>query len=675
MARRTIHPYLLDELNEAVEANYGEIDDVFGFPSPDADSSAEAIADGGTITQQVPTGNVQTNHVETLYHDILKEAHILDPAVGSGAFLLAAQEVLMDLYMQCIEYFQRLESEGKSWELQSRTREELEKIHEGQDGVSLYAKRTVILNNLYGVDIDEGAVEICKLRLWLSMVADIEDEPHEVEPLPNIDFNIRQGNSLIGFTDLMEVNSDGDAALTNYGGGIGGSVGEKYEDIIEAIEKHRVADSGIDANDWRKEAERRLSDYRDDLNEKVQKDFEEAGVEGITQDNVEEHSPFHWVLEFATVYANGGFDIIIGNPPWDVVAPNREDYFSKFDEVFRQRGPSDKDKTQNKLLENGPIASGWEEYQSKIKIRARYFNKSGQYNLQDPQIDNSSIGNENDLSLLFLERVFELAYDSSYVAQILPGTVFIGAAGKDLRRNLLDNTTVNDLVLFQNEGIFSDLHQQYKFGVITFKNSGSTTDLRSIYRGGDLDILRHLDESSVTVPREVLTQYSPKARIFPLIESSAQVDVLKKVIDHPPLGETSQAWKVTPYRELDRNQDRDRYVESESDGDYPVYGGSNIHQYSYTTDFIQGLEEPSLWSINEDRDPDKSAKRRIREKASRSRDPEMGLKKAIYNEFDGTGSQKDFVNDMLERERGKPLSLDDIKLDCSEYQYLTKHAS
>jgi hypothetical protein len=99
MARRTIHPYLLDQLNEAVDADYDEIDNVFGFPVPDADSNAEAVADGGTITQQVPTENVQTNHVETLYHDILKEAHILDPAVGSGAFLLAAQEVLMDLYM------------------------------------------------------------------------------------------------------------------------------------------------------------------------------------------------------------------------------------------------------------------------------------------------------------------------------------------------------------------------------------------------------------------------------------------------------------------------------------------------------------------------------------------------------------------------------------------------
>jgi len=223
--------------------------------------------------------------------------------------------VLLDLYMQCIEVFQRLEEEGKGWELASRTREELDTIASGKGNASLYAKRTIILNNLYGVDIDDGAVEICKLRLWLSMVADIEDEPGEVEPLPNIAFNIRQGNSLIGFTELVETSDNGDATLAKYGGGVGDSVQQKYENIIEAVEKHRNAETGTEATNWREEAERRLSVYRQDLNKKVGERFREAGIEGLSQSDIEGYSPFHWVLEFASEYANGGFDIVIGNPP------------------------------------------------------------------------------------------------------------------------------------------------------------------------------------------------------------------------------------------------------------------------------------------------------------------------------------------------------------------------
>jgi len=213
---RRFTPYLLDQLNDEVGANYEEIDDVFGFSVPDAEGSVEALADGGTVTVQVQTENVETRHVETLYHDFLKEARVLDPAVGSGAFLLAAQEVLLDIYMQCIEFFQQMDDKGKTWELEERTVEELETIEEGRGSASLYAKRSIILNNLYGVDIDDGAVEICKLRLWLSMVADIEDEPSEVEPLPNIDFNIREGNSLIGFTDVVNSDKKGATSLSSW---------------------------------------------------------------------------------------------------------------------------------------------------------------------------------------------------------------------------------------------------------------------------------------------------------------------------------------------------------------------------------------------------------------------------------------------------------------------------
>lgn len=673
MARRTIHPYLLDQLNEREGTEYESIDDVFSLSAASAASGeGEAIADGGVVAHEVDAGTIEQDHVETLYFDVLKEIRVLDPAVGSGAFLLAAQEVLLDVYLQCIEYF-TAQAETEPWELTSRIKDELDVIDDSKGSETLYAKREIILNNLYGVDIDEGAVEICKLRLWLSMVADIEDEPGEVEPLPNIDFNIRQGNSLIGFTELIEVNQDGDTRLSNYGGGADESVQEKYESIIEAIENHREAKTGSEAAKWRTEAERRLSDYRNDLNEKVLQDFRDAGMDGITQKDVDDHSPFHWVLEFARVYADGGFDIIIGNPPWDVVAPNRDDYFTKFDEVFRTRGPSDKDQKQDELLGTPSIAEGWDEYQEEMKTRATYFNKNSQYELQDPQIEGSSVGNENDLSMLFQERVFKLASDDSYVAQILPGTVFVGAAGKDLRTNLLNETTVESLVLYENKGIFPEIDNRYKFGISVFKNSGKTEELKSIYRKGDLGALLDIDDTSVTVPREVLTKYSPKAGILPLVDSQAQVDLLSTIIDHPPLGDRSQGWYINPYSELHRNGDRDRYVESEEEGDYPVYGGSNIYKYTYTPDFIDDIEPPTLWSVDEERDPDKSAKRRVREKSFRSRDPEMGLKKAIYNEFDGTGSQKGFVNDLLERERGEPLSLDDVLLDCSEYRLVFRN--
>jgi len=663
MSRRTIHPYLLDQLNDTVDTEYEEIDDVFGFSNVEVGGGEPAVADGGAMTQQVPTENVETSHVETLYHDILKEAHILDPAVGSGAFLLAAQDVLVDIYMQCIEFFQQLEQEGKGWELESRTRAELEEIDEGSNSTSLYAKRTVILNNLYGVDIDEGAVEICKLRLWLSMVADIEDEPNEVEPLPNIDFNIRQGNSLIGFTDLMEVNSDGDATLTNYGGGIGGSVEEKYEDIIEAVENHRAADGGVDATNWRKEAERRLSTYRDDLNEKVKKDFEEAGVEGISQEDVEDHSPFHWVLEFATVYASGGFDIIIGNPPWEVLKADSDDFFSKHDEQFRSRMPNKKKEIKQELLDDDSIRTEWEDYQHRMEVRAEYFKQSNEYTLQHPTVAGRSAGNETELSALFLERCFELGRDSAKISQILPGVIFSGKLGKDLRMHLLDECSLQVMPTFENRGIFQDIDNRYKFGIVVFENSGSTSNVLTKYQQGDLDVLRHIDEEAATISRKVLEQYSPSARLFPYISSQREGEVLEKILSFPPIGKKEGTeWHANPFRELDHNNDSDRFIEDPEVGEYPILGGGNIFQFSYDNKFITDIKDPKFWSVYEETNKERSARQRVREKKVRE------LKKSIYEAFGGTGSQKGFVNNLLSEERGSPLSEKDVKLDCDEYR-------
>jgi hypothetical protein len=670
MSRRTIHPYLLDQLNEAVDAEYGEIDDVFGFSNVETGAGEEAIADGGKMTQQVSTENVDTKHVETLYHDILKETHVLDPAVGSGAFLLAAQDVLVDIYIQCIEYFQQLEQESKTWELNSRTRDELEEINAGQGGASLFAKRAVILNNLYGVDLDGGAVEICKLRLWLSMVADIEDEPNEVEPLPNIDFNIRQGNSLMGFTDVEEVATEhGDASLTNYGGGVGTGVKEMFADIIDAVERHQSTKSSQEATRSRNEAERYIDKHSQTLDTRIQRQFEDAGIENVSLGDVQDYSPFHWVLEFASVYADGGFDILIGNPPWDVLTASRDEFFSRYDEVFRSRTPDQKDEIMDDLLEDSTVESEWEAYQQEMEIRASYFTDTDQYTMQSPVVAGQTNTNENDLSALFLERVFSLVHSEGYVAQVLPGNIFNGSATKDLRDHLLDKTKITTLVEFENHGIFEQIHNQYRFGILTFKNSGHTESLKGIFQQRDLDILLDIESNMGEIPRQVLAEYSPEATIFPAISSQAEADVLQKILQWPSASESiSDTWKAVAHRELILAYDDEYLLESnEPAGDYPVIGGANFYQFSHDSSIYSGLESPKFWSVTEASDSQKSAQGRVREKAFNS----GALKKAIYTKFGGeksSKSQKAFVNDLLEEHRGEPLSEEDIRLDCSEYR-------
>ena len=668
MSRRTVHPYLLDQLNDAVDAEYDEIDEVFGFPEVEAADGEAAVADGGTMTQQAATENVDTKHVETLYHDILKEAHVLDPAVGSGAFLLAAQDVLVDIYIQCIEYFQQLEAEGKGWELESRTRDELETINEGQGGASLYAKRTVILNNLYGVDIDEGAVEICKLRLWLSMVADIEDEPNEVNPLPNIDFNIRHGNTLVGYVSDLEEAIDAvdedDLVQPTIGSFGENSVRNAVKDISEAIENHKTATSSEEATKWRHEANKRLEKYRDVLDQKIENDFQSAVNEDISSEKIKEYSPFHWVIEFPRVFQDGGFDIAIGNPPWDKVKAERTDFFPRYDEVFRARSDKEKDTVQSDLLADAEIEEEWEQYQSDIDLESDYYKESPTYSLQNAVVDGRTISGDQEKSTLFLERLFSLIQDDGYVAQLFPGILFSGGSNKSLRYHLLDNTDIQHIVGFENNKIFNSIDNRKKFAIVNFKASGTSDGFNGVFMKRDVDFLRKVEEHLVWIPKELLINYAPESGLFPFITSTTHRDVLNKLLRNPQLREkTDNGWYLDLYRELDRTSDKDRFVTDPSKGDYPVFAGSTIYQ------FIHDNKEPEFWSVDKEKSQSDSAKWRIREKDKKN------LKTAIYNEFDGSGSQKGFVNDLLEKHRGKPLQEEDVLLDSTEYRMVYRHAT
>jgi hypothetical protein len=656
MAWNTVHPYLLDRLNEEVGESYKELDEVFGLDSEMDTVRNRAVADGG-IAKTGTADSIQTDHIETLYFDILKTVNILDPAVGSGAFLLAVQEVLLDAYLSCIEHFQDIEP----FERTGRVQDELERI-EANGSPTLFAKHEIILNNLYGVDIDQGAVEICKLRLWLSMVADIENDPADVEPLPNIEFNIRQGNSLIGYTevtDVLSTDSEGNTELGNFGGGVSDRVRDNFEEIIEAVEKHKNAVNPSNATDWRNLAESRINEYRQNLNQNILEDFHNAGIEEADMEYINEISPFHWVLEFANVYSKGGFDVLIGNPPWEQVKPSREEFFIQYDELFGTKSPNSKEKVQQELLQDDQIKFEWENYKEKINRKAEYYNNSSEYDLQTPTVAGRSQGSDNDLSALFLERVLKLTASDGYVSQILPGAIFNGSSRKDLRAYLLDETDIKTIVGFENKGTFEGLHRQFKFGVITFSNNGKTDELRGGFGYTDTSVLNHVEQYLPTIPKLVLSEYSPEAKIFPFIQDNQEVKVLKKILDHPQLSEDlDQKWNISVTSELDRNLETERFFEDKRD--YPIIGGKNIHQYLYNNEIDDNISDVSFWSV--DNNKQRSAKHRLKEKGTRR------VKRRIFNQLNGTGSQKSFVNGILQEERGSNLSADDVLLDSSEYR-------
>ena len=624
-AEETVRPALLDRFETALveEAGWPE-HEATGF-----DSVYELI-------EELP-GRWST--VSALLAEI-DEFRVVDPACGSGHFLTSVLEEIVNIR-------KALYAQNESYPDEYRL------------------KKTTVLNNIYGVDLVGPAVEIAKLRCWLSVISELEtdniDELAEDNALalPNVAFNLREGNSLIGYTGFPETTDDGEQY--QIGKFSEDSVRDRYQDIIGEIEKYEQAPNSETAEKHQKRANERLQTARKELIDDIHDDFVETGIENITPDTIEDLEPFNWVLEFAEVYADGGFDVVVGNPPWDQVKPRRDEFFVRYKSDFRSLSLNERDETIERLLEKDKIQNAWENYQRASEIQSTFFTEGDIYNLQSAVVDGRTRSTANELAALFLERVFHIARDDGYVSQVLPGLLWQGLSTKALRTHLLDKCTIRSLVTFENNGIFDNVHRQYYFGIITFRNEGHTNYLRGICNQQSVEALEDFSQNAFDIPREVLANYSPEGGIFPQVESREEVDVLEKIVQHPHIGDEGRSWFASPYMELRQSTDSDRLFEDQSLGEYPVIGGRNVFQFTHDSTFHE-IEPPEYWSVAEDKNPEKSAKRRIREKKKKD------VKNAIYESFEGSGSKRGFVNELLEEHRGRPLSLDDVLLDCNEYR-------
>ena len=299
----------------------------------------------------------------------ITEVTILDPTCGSGAFLFAALNILEPLYEACLDrmgiYLNDLHTPasdvgGASLPRFSRGssnfRNDLQhappRLRGGRGGNDFrkilerieqhpnrryFILKSIIINNLYGVDIMEEAIEICKLRLFLKMVAQIEDV-RQIEPLPDIDFNIQAGNTLVGYATYDEVEKvitgkfDFDNTMQR--------IAEKAEDVEHLFERFREQQTelGGDVASADKQVLRdKLKVLEDELNRYLADEYKvDPNKESAYQHWLSSHKPFHWFIEFYGILKDGGFDVIIGNPPYVSYSKAKKEYCvieSNFDTI------------------------------------------------------------------------------------------------------------------------------------------------------------------------------------------------------------------------------------------------------------------------------------------------------------------------------------------------------
>ncbi|MBF0104550.1 MAG: N-6 DNA methylase [Deltaproteobacteria bacterium] len=287
-----------------------------------------------------------------LIDDKLSTITVCDPAIGSGAFPVGMMSEIVRARLALTSCF-----------------------NDARERSAYYFKRNAIQNCLYGVDIDPGAIEIAKLRLWLSLVVDEEDVKH-IKPLPNLDYKIMQGNSLLEEYEGIKLFDEKIVEAGNYNETLRAGLKTKQADLqreyIELDTKHRLTPAKkIELNEGLKKIDAQLKkilkqnkdnekpeglfDFyseakkKADLLKKLHKDIFNT-TQKKSKDQIKQQidclewelieatlkeqgksdelgklsalkkaktKPFFlWKLHFAEVFQAGGFDVVIANPPY-----------------------------------------------------------------------------------------------------------------------------------------------------------------------------------------------------------------------------------------------------------------------------------------------------------------------------------------------------------------------
>lgn len=240
---------------------------------------------------------------------ILSALRVIDPTCGSGAFLFAGLRVLQPLYEATLDALERhVHSTG--FPIGSTP---LVKVgeHANRD---YFVLKHATLSNLYGVDIMREAVEIARLRLFLKLVATIDDRK-DLEPLPDLDFNIKTGNTLVGALNEDSLERDIDDLIS------GPSVAPIRKSAARIAQAYSVFREGQESGDTdavqRRELVGLLDEVRAEVDDLYYSSLQTSGPHHPSLPKwVETHRPFHWFVEFPEVFHQGGFDVVVGNPPY-----------------------------------------------------------------------------------------------------------------------------------------------------------------------------------------------------------------------------------------------------------------------------------------------------------------------------------------------------------------------
>lgn len=424
---------------------------------------------------------------------------VIDPACGSGHFLLGAARRMANRVAQ------------------------LRNPDAPDYNVAMH---DVVSRCIHGVDRNPMAVELAKVALWIESVS-------PGQPLGFLDANLRCGDALLGVFDLavledgipdeaykpltgdskdaaryyLRLNRDakqGQGQL-NFAGGGGampprrmaaglGTIKAMPEDTVGQVEKKRAAFEAWKADPARwnvavacdlymaafllPKAEvpdargRAMVPTTAEVRQKLAGGNVYGPMEGAAVDAARAASTLHWPLEFPDVMvANGGFDVVLGNPPWERIKLQEEEFFAvTAPEISDAKHAAVRKRMIAALYSTNPaLAAAWEIAVHRAAAESAYMRLSGRFPL-------GGVGDVNTYAV-FADHFRQLVNENGRAGMIIPNGLVTGFTYRTFLRHLLSTKTLASFFGFENEDkLFRSVHNETKFGLLTITGGNEAID-------------------------------------------------------------------------------------------------------------------------------------------------------------------------------------------------------
>jgi hypothetical protein len=580
--------------------------------------------------------------------EALLDITVCDPASGSGAFLIAANNFLA-------QRLARIRSDS-NYPPEEQIRE---------------ARRDVLQHCIYAVDLNPMAVELAKVSLWINSA--VEDKP-----LNFLDHHIKCGNSLIGTnSELLEGEFPVDAYETS--GGRDGHVGNKVRKRIRSENKERSKGSSesslqkwgaskeeyidiaeqldkIEEDDTRdikkkKQLYDELQQSEAYRQEKLAYDIWTAAfywpMDGSTkefpspstiekirrnsdpnddalQDLIERATKiseqqrfFHWELEFPEIFSKptSGFDCLLGNPPWDKVKVEEKEWFAgKVPEIAESDSKGYRTKIINELKDsNRDLHEQWKLASKRSSQTSKFVRESGRYPL-------SGSGEINTYPVFTELAGVYLVNNKGRAGIIVKTGLATDYRTQDLFARFVEEDRLVSLYDFVNEeGLFPDVAPPERFCLLTISGfEMSSQEINFSFFNTNLEMMRD-ENRRYTLTKEQIKNINPNTKSCPTFEHERIRDIAVDIYSRNPVlineEKNENIWDITYHTLFHMTNDTGKFESNtlenlqqkeydlignkfENDGEryYPLYEAKFLHQFDYRFGTFEGISQENRFT-------------------------------------------------------------------------------